>query len=327
MRHVPPSDSPPTGNTGAENTSLASLIDWCAFTLKDSDSLEKVLSVIGIPYQDFIEMPKGGLGYKRQLRNGNIAIFEDGAEGMGIHIEMSGKGCREFDSFTGNWRGLFRRVHALSGHFSRLDVAIDDRLGMFSLEEVQEKMKRREVRSRFKKGRSTESYEFSDTPGKDGKTLYFGSGKSDIQIRIYDKAAEQGLDGVWLRTELECRNVRADILAQHLSVSDELGAIAAGVLKNYLAFIEPGTDSNKSRWAVSSWWSDFLGAVERVKLSIRKIERTIDQVKEWTKKQVAPSLALLFKFFEGDFQFFDELISDGERRLKPRHLAMLPCTG
>ena len=131
MRHVPPSDSPPTGNTGAENTSLASLIDWCAFTLKDSDSLEKVLSVIGIPYQDFIEMPKGGLGYKRQLRNGNIAIFEDGAEGMGIHIEMSGKGCREFDSFTGNWRGMFWRGHGLFGHLSPAAVAIDARIGMF----------------------------------------------------------------------------------------------------------------------------------------------------------------------------------------------------
>ena len=227
---------------------MESLIDWCSFTVPEEFSLWSVLDTMGMDESDFIEIQKGGLGYKTMKRNGNISIFSDGKEGMGIHILMTGQGCREFESWSRSdlfdenshrWRDLISKVFMVEGHFTRLDVALDDRNGLFSLEEAQEKMKKREVRTRFRKGRTTESYDFSDETSKDGKTIYFGSPKSDIQIRIYDKAAQMCHDGVWIRTELECRNERANMLALFLSNTDEIGIIAAGVLKNYLAFVEP----------------------------------------------------------------------------------------
>lgn len=325
-----PVQHPPSTNRGVQNTTplprLESLVDWCAFTVADSGAWEKVLQVIGIPEKDFVQMPKGGLGYKSQKRSGHIAVFTDGKPDMGIHVEMSGQGCREFDASSGRWRELFSRVFEVGGHFTRLDVAIDDRQGLFFLSEIQEKMQRREVRSRFKEGRETTSYGFTDDPGRDGKTLYFGSMKSDAQIRIYDKAVEQGIEGVWIRTEVQCRRERANILAGYLCESDDLGAIAARVLKNYLAFIDPSSDSNKARWAVSSWWEKFLGAVERLKLTVKKAERTIEQVREWFEKQVSPSLALIFMSAGGDLDYLVDLVTQGKKRLKPRHMAMLVGT-
>lgn len=323
---------PPSTNRGVQNTPLEGLIDWCSFTVSEEFGLWSVLDMMSMEEDDFIEMPKGGLGYKTMKRNGNISIFTDGKEGMGIHVQMTGQGCREFETcfrkdlffdHSRLWKQLISRVFTVGGHFTRLDVALDDRKGFFSLDVAQDKMRRREVRTRFKKGSSTESYKFSDQPAQDGKTIYFGSPKSNIKVRIYDKAAQKGVDGVWIRTELECRDNRANVLAHHLMGSKELGAIAAGVLKNYVAFVEPSGDSNKSRWSVTPWWSNFLGEIERIKLSGQKVERTIEQVKDWVKKQVAPSLALLFKHWSGDYDEFEKLILQGERRLTPRHIAML----
>lgn len=318
---------PPSTNRGVRNTTplphLEALIDWCAFTVSDQESFARVSELFGIGPEEFLQMPKGGFGYKSQVRCGNISIYSDGKPDMGIHVEMTGQGCRQFESRSGKWRELISRVFEVGGHFTRVDVAIDDREGYFSLLEVREKMERRELRSRFKEGRDTTSFSFSDESRRDGKTLYFGSTKSDAKIRIYDKAVEQGVDGLWIRTELECRRERANILARYLADSEDVGAIVAGVLKNYLAFVDPSTDSNKARWSISPWWEKFLGSVERLKLAMKKAERTIEQVREWFEKQAAPSLALLLKFEGGDLDYLVKLSSDGEKRLKPKHLAML----
>jgi phage replication initiation protein len=103
---------------------------------------------------------------------------------------LSGQGCREFDASSGRWRDLFNKVIEVGGRFSRIDVAIDDHDGHFSLDDVHEKMKRREVRSCFRKGRNIDNYDFTDKSVKVGKTLYFGSPNSETQIKFYDKAAE-----------------------------------------------------------------------------------------------------------------------------------------
>jgi phage replication initiation protein len=307
-----------------QKPSLESLIDWCAFTVHDRKALEEVFSVIGISFQEFVQMPKGRLGYRNQQRCGHIVICSNGMPGMGIHVEMSGQGCRQFDETSGSWRDMIFKVFGVGGHFTRIDVAIDDRQGFIPLVEAKEKLLRREVRSRFKGGREITGVRFADNPGREGCTLYFGTPKSAIRIRIYDKAAEQAVDGVWIRTEVECRHEHANQLAWHLCNSDDQCAIVAGILKNYVVFVEPSIDSNKARWPVSPWWEDFLGSVQKLTLTKRKSdERTIQNVRNWVERNVATSLALLLEYEGGDTDFLVRLASQGKKRLKPHHFDML----
>lgn len=321
---------PPYSNTGAENTfgGLKALIDWCSFTLLCND-IRRVQEVLQIPSSDWVQVPRGGKGYKCQLCCGAISIFYDGAPDMGIHVNMSGQGCRQYEGRFGDvWSDLFKRVFEAKGHFSRLDGAIDDFHGFFSVEQIEEKVLRRGVRSRFKKARGMTEYDLTNDVGRgDGKTVYFGSPSSDIQIRIYDKAAQQGVAQVWVRTEVQCRDERSDALAVQIMSDLNLGKLLAGVLGNYITFIESSEDSNKARWPVSSWWSDFLGDVEKVKLTILKAVKTIDEKMEWVNRQVSTTLALIGLHLKGKgtdiYDFVSEMLIEGEKRLKPHHEALL----
>ncbi|BEH11833.1 hypothetical protein GSUET_34450 [Geobacter sulfurreducens subsp. ethanolicus] len=268
-------------------------------------------------------MPRGRLGYKVQRRCGNIVILSDGKPEMGMHVEMSGQGCRQFDINSGRWRELISNILDVGGHFTRIDIAIDDRQGCFPLEKAKEKLLHREVRTRFRSGREITGVRFSDKLGNDGCSLYFGSAQSDIKIRIYDKAAEQRVTFSWIRVEAECRGKLVNVLAHHMRMSDNLGEIVAGVLKNYLTFVEPSADSNKARWPVSPWWDAFLGSVNKLQMTIKKEVGNIDGVEAYLYKQAAPSLALWLKANGGDLNCLLELIKSGEKRLKPHHLAML----
>lgn len=103
-----------------------------------------------------------------------------------------------------------------------------------------------------------------------------------------------------------------------------LGDLVAGVLRNYINFLEPDeTDTNKSRWPVAQWWTDFLDEVEKLSLTIKKEAKTIEDVKNWLERQVSTSLALMHKYHKDSYDFVGELIDKGRQRLKPRHFAML----
>lgn len=56
-----------------------------------------------------------------------------------------------------------------------------------------------------------------------GDTLYVGSAKSERQIRVYNKAAERGIDGDWVRLEIVWRGPYAK--AAHIAMID--GSIAS----------------------------------------------------------------------------------------------------
>lgn len=328
--------------TGAENTGrgLEALIDWFEFTLPFR-SPDEVMDFLRIPKEDWETKPKGGLGYKGKMICGNIELFYDGGPNMDIHIRMSGQGCRQYEGRFGNvWPVLIKAVFDVGGHFSRLDAALDDNKGYFKIKQLEAKTRKAEVRTLFGRnlkpdgnkrgghGARLEEYICPHTGESGGKTLYFGSGKSDIIIRFYDKARREGIEGVWNRTEIQCRNKRADLLASNILNIQDIGTVIAGVLKHYLNFVEPSADSNKTRWPISRWWASFLGEVEKVKLTIQQGEKTIEKKIKWIDNQVSTTLAILDIWArrkgENVYDYLiKSLIEKGMLRLKPYHYALL----
>jgi len=317
---------PPSNNMGAVNTEgLKALLDWVSFTIPEND-VQIVTELLRISLSDFVQMPSGAMGYRSRLKCGNISILSNGSPGMGCHVVMTGQGCRQYESLHGDdWKNLFKRVFDQLGHFARIDVAIDDYDGMLSLSEIRTKIDARHVKSRFKTAHGITEYDLSgEANSNKGETIYLGSPQSRIKIRFYDKAKEQKVDYLWTRAEIECHNERALIVAAFITNDMPLGDLVAGVLRNYINFLEPDeTDTNKSRWPVSQWWTDFLGGVDKLSLTIKKEPRTIEDVNNWLERQVSPSLAMMHKYHKDSYDFLGDLIAKGRRHLKPRHFAIL----
>ena len=340
--HVVNSVQPPLYNMGVERTKeqrkipvnnrvsdgLVCLFDWISFTIKNNAfdiSTNYIISdFLKMKTEDFIELDKGNYGYKRQVANGNVRIYFDGKEDMGIHVQLSGQGCRQVEeAIQGDWLTLFEKIIDVEGTFTRLDLAVDDFMGALDINKIQRKTKRKEYVSRFTSWEVITSCK--NDCDKYGKSVYFGSAKSDIRLRFYDKAAEQEIEGLhWVRTELQLRNERANAAIQLYLSGKNIGEIVAGVLKNYIRFVDPSsTDKNKWRWKTSKFWERFISGAEKLKLTMGQKKKTLDDVYTWINKTVSPSLALIVMASEGGWSAIEKMIIEGRKRLRPKHMAML----
>lgn len=247
------------------------LIDFVTFTTKVY-GIHDIIDELGLSHVHWEEMlGRGRHGYRDRMAFGHISIYYNGREDMGICVDMSGQGCREFEDHTKlplKWDSLLPLLLSDDVHLTRLDVAFDDHTGVLDIDRVYEDTRDLSFVSRLR------SYngEFSgktDSPVV-GKSVIFGSQLSMTLIRIYDKAAERGYtDGRhWIRVEMQFRRDRA---LQFLSLLQTMpvGEAFAGVLLNYLRFVEPvETDSNKSRWAMTDYWAELCKDVSKIQLFV-----------------------------------------------------------
>ena len=93
------------------------LYDWLSFTTKRSDPyyIVDLLGMKEIPWQ----LTKGARGYQDRLYFNAISIHFNGRDDMGVWCEMSGQGCRAFETLSGGkfLHGLFAYKCYL--HFER----------------------------------------------------------------------------------------------------------------------------------------------------------------------------------------------------------------
>lgn len=328
---------PPYTNRGAGNTSSKSsiaLVDWLQVTLHGVETLQQVKDLFGLSELEMLEMDNGYFGYPEMVQSNNISIMwrNDRAE---YHVMMTGQGCRFFETVTTvNWISLLGYLlYGVKSNFTRIDIAVDDFEGTFTMNTIRRKIqaKNPEVVSKLKTADILQRIKLVD-----GTTLIdsvrFGSEKSRLLIRMYDKKMEREKEGhevlekSWVRTELQFRKEYANQVVEQLYATDfNVGMIVKGHLKNYLRFVVPSDDKNKARWAVSPFWEKFLSKVEKLKLSLSAPDRTIETVKKAIEKQYGPSLSMLDKALGTDelIEFLVDLTIQSETRLKKKHDQMI----
>lgn len=322
---------PPSTNRGVLSTSqtgLRACVDWVQVTFKNVTDFTQIISLLGMEIGHFLDMQTGKYGYKCQKRCGNIAIYYDGREDMGVHLEMTGQACREYENMKlFDWPRLFALFTLFECYFTRLDLAIDDFEGYFKITTIKNKVRKAEIRSLFRTAKDMRKTSLKDGSSL-GDTVYFGSEKSDIQIRMYDKYLQmlskgQKLeDGIefWNRTELQLRDKRAQAAAFIIMFENApLGEIISGLLKRYVNFLNPSGDSNRSRWDVCKWWDRFLGDVKPLQLSLIAPDRTVERTQDWIDRQVESNLSMLNIAYDDITFIFDSLIN-GLDKLKNSHI-------
>ncbi|MHC1698968.1 MAG: replication initiation factor domain-containing protein [Geobacteraceae bacterium] len=337
-RHAPNtstgiSQKPPITNRGAQITippDNRSLLDWVSFTIKSNDPFEAV-ALIGLDAALFTEFQYGFSGYKKSLQYGNISVFYNGRDDMGCHVEMSGQGCRHYEAhFTGNpWQELFTNALLANANFKRLDLAIDNVDGALSLEQIHHACldHTKQVRTLFSEWRRLQKGSFHESETLTGETIYLGSTKSHVMFRLYNKAQESGIDGLWLRFEVQLRDKRAHETAKLFITKITVGSLATGIINNYFVIINDD-DSNKSRCTLQPWWSDWLMSTEKIRLTTEKEIKCVDETMEFIKRQYAPSLAMINKHLGGTpyKQFMQEMLDDGRERMGAKHAKILAAS-
>jgi len=297
-------DVPPHTNRGAENTvtgspqeGLVPCLDWVQVTLKTHEKTEwEIIDILGLP-RDIFRESSGGYGWTHSLRFSNITVFFGGQPYY--HVQVTGQGCRMFETTSSrNWSEVFRDFITMNCRFTRLDLAIDDFKGYFTIGKLIRLAKKGCVRSPMKKGRSVEEFELGD--GKElGKSLYLGKASSRLQVRFYDKREERIAKGyeiedlipIWNRTEIQLRDERAETAAAYIATDDELGKHVFGILKHYCEFVvQSKDDTNKARWKVQGFWDKFLSDVMPLRLAQKHPEPTLLRKVNWLERQVKKTM-------------------------------------
>jgi len=324
-------------------------VDYWEFTVP-YDNMADLLAVIPCGVEPLRNRNGDVVGWRGYTHSGFVAQdkgrvgWSPDDQRMGVHVSLGGEALRVLAALDDRWRDLpsvmAYVLQDLGGHTTRVDLAWDDKEGLLDLDEVGSALAERRFVSRWRQWQHIDSDKLTDGGWVRGDSYYMGSGKSDAQLRCYDKRAERLQKGHdveadhWVRVELQLRRKRSDAAARlYTSVTTRAGAVMrklTGVLRGYVEFKQQVPDPNKSRWPVAAWWLRFLGWAEKAKLATVEAEaRTVQDVKSWVSAQVAPSLALLEDAlgFDRAWAFLFAEAQEGRLRFRARHRAILSASG
>lgn len=265
------------------------LYDWLSFTSKHH-SPEDLIAALGLsqcPWQDI----KGAHGYRDRKYFSCISIHYNGREDMGVWVEMSGQGCRTFETVSKvGWPALFAFIANTGLKITRLDVAFDDHSGIFDIRDIVEDTQDGNYVSR--------SDYWETVLSSKGSTVQIGSPQSKVLVRIYDKARERHCEeGThWNRVELQLRDDRA---VQFTKLDMPIGEAFSGVLLNYLRYVIPDdTDSNKWRWMMRPYWIAMLEVLTPISIySAPGMEYNVDRCRDYVVNQAGNAIDCLIQIY------------------------------
>ncbi len=247
------------------------------------------------------------------------------------YVELSGK-VLDFCTQTRLRKFLKVAIQKFEMKFTRCDLTIDDfdkRLNIPLAKEAADK-------NNYTGFRNSVKYIESGRNGGHGCSISFGrrgSAGGGKYFVIYDKSLESkgAIDSI--RYELSVYGDGAHFALSNLAFAPfaSWGYWIGSWISGSIDFIERinEEDKNPQRCARLPFWEEIVGDYEKIKpVSNYKIAST-DELEEWVRFQVAPSLATIFlarekKYGDGAFEaFMKEIIDDGRQRLRQKHRFMI----
>ena len=250
-------------------------------------------------------------------------------------LELKGSGCREFEdrniwdlskngpvnkdsAINDMWLELFDKCIELDGVCTRIDLPVDDFSGNITVDEIRTKVEKREYTTRMKKIEESSSYVdkdidiydynesnqglsdfYSKTSSKNkGFSITFGN-RSNVQLCIYDKAAEQhnkdqSLEvNKWIRYESRFYHKNADYMFKMICIALEQGRVGkeiVSILKSIFEFKEPNNRDAKHLYRAKTWskWIELTEGGEKTNLfSLPVALKNIDITAAWLMNNVS----------------------------------------
>lgn len=246
--------------------------------------------------------------YTEQYRFGDIILMTSHDTAKGILLELKGKGCRQFENFLlaqhRSWFDFFRSSTNENAVFKRIDLAINDKVGILNIPTLAQKCDNEECISvfrSFKNYRSGELVQREEKMGM-GNTLYIGSLKSEVYFCLYEKDYEQYVKNnipiedaeVKNRFEIRLKNERAAHAIKDLIQFGKAEKTAFEIINRYMRFVDKDETKRRSQWETSKDWAWFLGEDRSaLRLTTKPEPYTYERTFNWLRHQVAPNLKVV----------------------------------
>jgi len=254
-------------------------LDWVRYTcpwyaeMSQPENLERARP----PSNSFAmtdELIDIGQGYNRGQRLNHGAIFwHDARPEQGISVQLTGADLNEIRGGDMTEIALLEFVSAARGKMSTLHSCINVHDAGAHVGDL---IDQHSAGTLTTKARKAGVYSSKSKVGGEwitGDTLYIGSAKSSLQIRVYDKAAEQGIRADWTRIEIVWRGRHAQ--AAHARM------LSAGIAATTRGAISRQMNS------VSEWWRIAMTGETVEPLTV---PRRLSNRYEWLRRAVLPAL-------------------------------------
>lgn len=286
------------------NNNIKMCIDWVQATIFNYDKTiyDLFKELFNINSSNVFFEVKGLYGYDKCYSYKDIKIYTSSIrDDMGYHLLISGSACRQVEDLNVSFIDLFKKIRSYNGHFTRLDIAIDNfTQDYFTMNKVRKSIKNNGVVSRFKN-----SIEFIKTElesnGNKGYTIWFGSRASKIQVVFYDKLKEREShnqivsDNIkhWCRLEIRFRDEYSSEVVANL-IEKDFNLYIKSILMNYIKFVDlDSNESNRSRKKLIFWWNDFLDNVPAVRLYNNNYVASISKKRDWLNNSTSRTNAMV----------------------------------
>lgn len=316
-----------------ENDFLRTKIDYLSIHFPTINSEQIITKVLGITSKHFELIDSAPLGYDDRLTLLNIINLlrsHDSVE-KGILLELSGQGCTMLAGWLKSrgesWFDFIGNVFKHRGNFTRIDLSLDDSVGIIDLDELKRKIDHREFWSKFRIVDVISSKNISKNESN-GTTIYFGSRKSQVHFCFYQKNYEQKRKrGIELedslvanRYELRFRHEKAEKLAKELLKNQDLEDIIYKLLNTYLCFYDRPKDDPTAQ--IDSNWKRLVGYTTKLQLSVDSEPVSYSKSVSWIINSVAPTLKFLSIVDKGlNARLLEQIIQNAE--LNHKHKALI----
>jgi len=267
-----PKKAPVTVTRGLNTGFFSQKVDWLEGTFKKGTpiNLPSILS------QNYVET-KAFNGYTTASLYSDKRVLMSNSDRpeMGNHIVWNGEACGLCPIAPEN---LIAYLLKAGFSFTRIDFAVD--LINCDIDPAQAT---EEITNDRIKTRAQQFPFWANAKGK-GYTQYIGKKASEIYARIYDKAAEMGIEQDHTRVELVVRHGRAN----HAAFAISSGCDFRGLVLSFVNFEK---------------WGQWNKAMDAPKIELPK-EQKIGNTEKWLLDSCAPALARTI-FLDEDGDFFE----------------------
>ncbi|WP_298439211.1 replication initiation factor domain-containing protein [Geobacter sp.] len=275
--------------------------DWVSFTIPrnlDETTLPAIVQeLFGLDFSEFRLIQKKRNYYKHSYLlsgpNGDklVEVFADPDTEHNRNTTLFQVSGYALSAYAGNPLSidvpeLFGKVLALGGKPTILHIAMDDTAGRLPWDTMVYMSSHDE--DRYQKHIVCKSRRPPNT--MNNGTIYFGLRSDRNSVCIYRKDRQEGTKFPWIRVEYRTKDRdTAKAIAEKVAAGDNLGPLAAGLIRRHLTFKEAGHKVKYNR-PDCSWWVDFLGGVEKMFIS-----RDIAPRRKPTKERKARTMPSIYK--------------------------------
>lgn len=251
--------TPVTVTRGSNTGFFSQKVDWLEGTFKRGvpHTLHQILT------QNFVECrAMNGYTVGSLYEDGRVLMSNPERPEMGVHLTWNGDACGRCPIDPTD---LVKWLLNAKFSFTRIDIAIDIFNCNLQPEQAKEEIENGRCKTRAQK------FPYWGDAGSPGFTQYVGKKTSESYLRIYDKAAEMGIEQDHTRVELVVRHTKA----QAAAIAIVRGSDFRGLVVSFADFTE---------------WREWRAAFQVPEVKLPS-ERKPTNTQKWLLDACAPALA------------------------------------